>query len=131
MKLLVLDVNTRQTDVLAELTGTNLGHRPPRVTWSPDGGRLTFGPLLLEADGGRVISQDMPPRVLWSLDGAYVLGAQPRYREWGALSLTRAATGEQQELGYGSALGWTPAGEAVVVRWEDSRYFPAPTRKCW
>lgn len=122
VELLIFDPSTRTANRLAEQQATG---RPVRVTWSPDGRFITFGPLLLEAATGRVVNDQADGDVYWSPDGRHFITSLPHTSQdaavtrWGRLALVEAATGAVRDIGPGWALGWTPEGEALFARWEN------------
>jgi hypothetical protein len=129
VELLMLDPSTRSATLFAKQEATG---RPVKVTWSPNGRFITFGSMLLEAATGKVISKLVDDEVRWSPDGERFLASQPLtsgsvFGGWGKVSMVDAASGGVQGLGYGWPLGWTPAGEALLARWDAASHFTAPT----
>lgn len=127
VQLVLFAVQGGPPRVLAERPGTPYESNLLQVVWSPSGRHLVFGDQLLDAASGQSVATlplgDRSRHLFfWSPNGDYLLSASERvFLDYGPMYLTRAEDGHQEELGYGKALGWTAAGEAVYLVWETAR----------
>jgi hypothetical protein len=102
------------------------------VNWSPSGQLIVVGPRLVEAATGRTVREKLPEHTFWSPDSRYLLLYDPDhpFTIWGEVGVLNLESGEHLALGHGKGLGWTPEGEALLVRWDVSKEIPPPSRGC-
>lgn len=95
------------------------------VLWSPDGSKIVAGQSLIDAASGRIEGRIEGIRQMpfWSPDGRWLL---LQTGEWGEITAYHLGTGKGTALGKGMALGWSPAGRALLIRWP-----AAPYRTIW
>ena len=95
------------------------------VLWSPDGSKIVAGQSLIDAASGRIEGRIEGIRQMpfWSPDGQWLLLQDG---EWGEITAYHLGTGKGTALGKGMALGWSPAGRALLIRWP-----AAPYRTIW
>ncbi|MGE5673628.1 MAG: hypothetical protein ACM3XM_07025 [Mycobacterium leprae] len=102
------------------------------LTWSPDSKLITMGAFLVDAESGKVITTDLLQYAFWSPDSNYLLlyGPDHPFTPWGTVDIVNMTNHLRQPLGHGQGLGWTPGGEALLVRWDLSKQIPAPGKGC-
>lgn len=112
--------------------GAGLAQTDAVIDWAPSGRLLVVGSRLVEAATGRTLAEKLPERTFWSPDSRYLLLHLPDhpFTAWGTVGLLNVESGARLELGHGQGLGWTPQGEALLVRWEVSKEIPPPGKGC-
>jgi hypothetical protein len=112
--------------------GAGLGQLDYEVIWAPSGKMIVVGARLVDANTGRVLAEQLPRHTFWSPDSKNLLlyGPDHPFTPWGAVGLLEVETGKRLALGHGQGLGWTPQGEALLVRWDVSKQIPAPGKGC-
>lgn len=122
--LVVADVAAGTLRTLTETLPGSQGSFDP-VTWSPDGSSILVGSLLLDAATGKVVAriEGLQGRPFWSRDGQWLLA---QAFEWSEISAYNLRTGKRTSLDKGLALGWSPEGKALVIRWSASDH-----RRVW
>jgi hypothetical protein len=103
-----------------------------KVKWAPSGQLIVVEARLVEAATGRALLEALPQHTFWSPDSRYLLlyGPDHPFTPWGTVSLLELATRKQLDFGQGQGLGWTPQGEALLVRWDVSQEIPPPGKGC-
>jgi len=116
----VADLAAGHVRTLAPSVSQLRGRSLDPVSWSPDSRRLQVGPALLSAETGqeqrRLTDPVGPGR--WSPDSQWLV---EQTDDWGAVRATNAAGGQSVALGEGLPVGFTAAGEALIIRWAGSK----------
>lgn len=125
---------TGASRAVAERRGPGLlyDQHDSEVAWAPSGKLILFGPQLVELESGKVLAERLGRYPYWSSDSKHLLLHTPDhpFTIWGKVELLDAATGRRTDLGHGLGLGWTPTGEALLIRWDLSREIPPPGKGC-
>ncbi|HYF93134.1 MAG TPA: hypothetical protein VD969_12960 [Symbiobacteriaceae bacterium] len=122
--VVAMDVADREVGVLIRDVPVSAGIA--RLAWSTDGRYLLAGPVVIDLSSGqqRVLPGDeASARGIWEPGGARLLYSA---RDWDAVLVVDAGTGQGKSLGPGLLIDWATPGQAYIIRWSaaGTRYLP-------
>lgn len=120
VSLVVADVPAGTVRTIARKLPGSRGSYDP-VTWSPDSARILVGPLLIDAATGQVQQRidGITAMPYWSRDGLWLLFQSG---DWTGVTAYHLPSGRRVPLGDGRTLGWSPEGQAMLIRWPSAAY---------